>query len=889
MEFGTLLRDYVQQGGNDLGEFLVGTAAREDISPLQGKGIGNFPGVMAGVGGKLPRLFEFLDMKGSSLKRMIAAGRMDKAEAIERCLQKLGIVEGSAEDAMFWHLARGDKSIPAIMTVVEDAQAAMGKKDANKQALAREAALKLFERSGFTLEKFAKHSQFAGMIKEITRNEGYAFQPARAVEFSKVIGMGNPRLQELIADMLLGIEKRRSEAELANMMQRDDEGLPQWSFGQVLRRVRLQRRQTQEEFAEAFTKAIQGIMPGEEVGKSMVEKWEGDKVKTQTRKMASALGSFLGFPRMFHGYVPCADLTQPAHEQMTGDTLMRAIRSKALNFSGYVRMRMRERGLTQEGFADEVATLSQPLNPSAVGKWLRGEPANVDQAALLADYENLTELADRRDFMAFARTGKLERSKPDILVKQLLGGELPLPDFVMRLRNEEGMSPEQFDAHVGLGKGTTRNLEDGRELRTDAAQRFTAYMRPQINPDLLAQFNERLIAPHRKPLDQRVKSQVWMERIREGNLFFKDYLRTKLLETGMSRAQFADHLSSPSGTVGASAIANWMKGSHVLAAHAALLADAEGLKDADDRRDFIAFARTGLLMRADAKAMLEKVATGEMRVAELVQQLRSQEGMSREQFDVYCDMPLGTTQKTEAGHALDAVSADKIAIRVVGLDTDERLRLREHLCTESSVAPSSQGFDAEGYRELMDRVVESCPASNLQNLRRATASARYEHFDSAEEMCWRSMVADAMAGAAHTRHASIVQDWNALHDVLFTRVDPRLLADRSFTNHIESVMTQIGQRDDGGVARRWLTAMIVRKMHDEKLPEKQRELLVENSALLNMRFIANTIRHYAGAASLVDDTMLWDRNSDALKDIIRKNKLKMLVPSSKTKCNTCDK
>ncbi|NBO17690.1 MAG: hypothetical protein EBV03_00395 [Proteobacteria bacterium] len=72
--------------------------------------------------------------------------------------------------------------------------------------------------------------------------------------------------------------------------------------------------------------------------------------------------------------------------------------------------------------------------------------------------------------------------------------------------------------------------------------------------------------------------------------------------------------------------------------------------------------------------------------------------------------------------------------------------------------------------------------------------------------------------------------------------------------------------------------MIVRKMHDEKLPEKQRELLVENSALLNMRFIANTIRHYAGAASLVDDTMLWDRNSDALKDIIRKNKLKMLVP-----------
>jgi DNA-binding transcriptional regulator YiaG len=489
-----------------------------------------------------------------------------------------------------------------------------------------------------------------------------------------------------------------------------------------------------------------------------------------------------------------------------------------------------------------------------VRKWLKGEPANIDQANALADYEQLTAPEDRRDFIAFTRTGKLERSNPSHLVESLLSGQLPLPDFVRQLRHEEGMSPEQFDAEVGLGKGATRNMEAGRELRTEGAARFTEYMKPKILPLLLEQFNERLLAPNRVPLEKRVKPQEWLRRIRSEGFTFTDYLRTKLLESGMSKLQFAEHLSTASGSVSASALNSWLHGSHALAIHAGLIADVEGLKETDDRRDFIAFVRTGILQRADPKQLVDKLSQGQMSVADFVHQLRTQEGMNREQFDAMCGMQVGTTHRIESGHAPDAASADKIVPKVIGLSPADRAILRAHLCKESSVAPSSQGFDPEGYRELMDRAQESCGMMSLEHLRIITASVRFDHGDPQEESCWRAIAADSMAKKSAAALEQTPNDFNAVYDVLFTKVHPDLLRDGLFRKRVEAVMLELGQRQDGGVARRWMTGLIARKMHED-IPEAQREFLIENSALLNMRFISGITQHHLGAKSMVDETM----------------------------------
>lgn len=482
MEAGTLLETYISRGGKDLGEFLVGTSDRRAIEPPPNDSylVGNFSGVQQQLGTNYAGLCREIEMKGSSLKRMIGNNEIDKGDTVGRCVEKLGLPRDSAQEAMFWYLARGDKALPTVEKIVDAAKKELGKDGADPQKIARNMAITLFNRSGFTQDRFgelvSRDKPHHHMIKELTRNEGYSFSPERAEAFAKAISLDHPAQTDTISNILLGLDRKKHVATLIAELEGG-----KLDFGGLVKQVRTQRHQTQAEFGESFTKFLakeKCIEPSPAVSQSMVEKWELNHVVPQGNAMGDALAKFLRFdPDHYHLVPRVPDKGVPVEERVKPEVWMERIRGGELTFTNYIKTLLQEEGRSYASFGKSIPYHDgKGVNESFVSGWTKGRRANGEHAAALAARAGYTEESDRKDFIAFARTGRLKRSDPDKLLDMLLSGEMPLAEFVQQLRTEEGQSPEEFDRHMGLGKGTARNMESGRELRSRGAQSFADHM-----------------------------------------------------------------------------------------------------------------------------------------------------------------------------------------------------------------------------------------------------------------------------------------------------------------------------------------------------------------------------------------------------------------------------
>ena len=492
MDSGALLETYIARGGKDLGEFLVGSDSRASIPSPANKVhlVENFEGVQQQLGVNYAGLCRALEMKGSSLKRMIGNNQIDSGDVVSRCVIQLGLQEGSKQDSMFWYLARGDKTLPSIDHIIASAKKDLTVDGADPQKIARTTALTLFSRSGYTHEKFGALSSHEGMIKELHRNEGYSFSAERAELFAKAILPEQPAQAEALSNILLGLDRKKQVATLIAELK---EG--KLTFGDLVKKIRTQRHLTQEKFADGFTEFLakeKCIQPSPTVSQSMIEKWENNKVILQGNAIGDALAKYLRFPPDAYELVPReADKGVPVEDRVKPEIWMERIRGGELTFANYIKTLLHEEGLSFASFGKSISYHTKGVHESFVSGWTKGKRANVDHATALAERAGYTSENDRKDFLAFARTGRLKRSEPIELLDKLLSGEMPLAEFVQQLRTEEGKSPEEMDKMLGLGKGTIRNMEDGRELRTHSADNFADHMPYEGEKKKL--FRERLL------------------------------------------------------------------------------------------------------------------------------------------------------------------------------------------------------------------------------------------------------------------------------------------------------------------------------------------------------------------------------------------------------------
>ncbi len=460
-----LITSYCSKGGKDLGEFFLGSQIRTQMNPPPEPKhcIGQFEGLMQQMGGEYSEMCRQLGMAPRSFKRMIEINHIEKAFVIETLEANLGIEHGTKQDAALWYLARGNKALPPIDDIIATAQWRMSRRQgAETLSAARDLALQIFDRSGYTHEKLGDLTGHPRLMNDIMQNKDHHFDTMRAEALARAILSGEEKEKvDRLTRLLLGHAAETTPDELA--AQHREGKIDSKTF---LRRLRAQAHLSQQRLAKAVnTHAREHGISIAEIGQSHIAHWEAGESISKL-PLAHALGTVLGLSPQNLDLVPCLE----KDTQLLGkEEWLTKIRNGEITFTDYLKEVIQQEKITQEAFATSVVVGGVPTTWPTLHRWMEGKRVEPPHAAALAERMGYDDPADKRDFIAFARTGLLHRSDLHFVSSELLLGKIRMGEVLSLLRAEEGQSPEEFDQLIGLSRGLTRNLETGKVKKAPPA------------------------------------------------------------------------------------------------------------------------------------------------------------------------------------------------------------------------------------------------------------------------------------------------------------------------------------------------------------------------------------------------------------------------------------
>jgi transcriptional regulator with XRE-family HTH domain len=377
-----LIISYISEGGRDLGEFFLGSQARSQIDPPPNPKhcVGRFPGLMPQMGGTFSAMCDQLGMAPKSLKRMIELNHIEKASVIEKLEANLGIGHGTKQDAALWYLARGNKDLPPIDEMIETAQWCMGRRQGTEiHSAARELAVQLFERSGYTHDKLGDLSGHPRLMSDTMQNKDHRFDTIRAEALAGALLSGEDKEKiSRLTRLVLGHAAQAVPDDLAAQRRKGE-----ITVRAFLQGLRAHAHLSQRRLAQAVnTHAKDHGIEMHEISQSHIEHWEAGETISKL-PVAHALGTVLGLSPQNLDTIPCLEKDKP---QLSKKEWLAKIRAGEITFSDYLKEILQQERISQEAFAASIVVSGVPTTWPTLHRWMvEGKRVEPPHAAALAE------------------------------------------------------------------------------------------------------------------------------------------------------------------------------------------------------------------------------------------------------------------------------------------------------------------------------------------------------------------------------------------------------------------------------------------------------------------------------------------------------------------------